>query len=83
VPIVRTFITAVAGIGRMDFWRYLTFSAIGAVLWAAGVTIAGYYLGNIEFVKKNIELILIGVVLLSVIPIIIEFVRHRMQRSAS
>ena len=53
------------------------------MLWAAGVTIAGYYLGNIEFVKKNIELILIGVVLLSVIPIIIEFVRHRMQRSAS
>jgi len=77
VPIVRTFITAVAGIGRMDFGRYFIFSAIGAVLWAAGVTIAGYFLGNIEFVKKNIELILVGVVLLSVIPIVIEWWRHK------
>ena len=54
VPIVRTFITAVAGIGRMDFKRYLIFSAIGGLLWAVGVTLAGYWLGNIEFVKKNI-----------------------------
>jgi membrane-associated protein len=52
VPIVRTFITAVAGVGKMDFKRYLVFSAIGAFLWAVGVTVAGYFLGNIEFVKK-------------------------------
>ena len=58
VPIVRTFITAMAGMGRMDFRRFLTFSAIGGVIWAGGVTILGYFLGNIEFVKKNIELIL-------------------------
>jgi membrane-associated protein len=82
VPIVRTFITAVAGIGRMNFWRYMVFSAIGAVLWAAGVTLAGYYLGNIEFVKKNIELILVGVVVLSVVPIIIEYIRHHRNRAA-
>lgn len=83
VPIVRTFITAVAGIGRMDFKRYLIFSAIGGLLWAVGVTLAGYWLGNIEFVKKNIEIILIAVVLLSIIPIIIEFIRHhRGQRAA-
>lgn len=81
VPIVRTFITATAGIGRMDFRRYLIFSAIGGVLWAVGVTLAGYYLGNIEFVKKNIELILIIVVFLSVIPIAFEYLRHR-RRSA-
>jgi membrane-associated protein len=82
VPIVRTFITAVAGVGKMDFKRYLVFSAIGAFLWAVGVTVAGYFLGNIEFVKKNIELILILVVFVSVIPLIFEFIRHRRERAA-
>jgi membrane-associated protein len=81
VPIVRTFITAVAGVGKMDFKRYLVFSAIGAFLWAVGVTVAGYFLGNIEFVKKNIELILILVVFVSVIPLIFEYVRHRRERA--
>jgi len=77
VPIVRTFITAIAGVGRMDFRKYLIFSAIGGFLWAVGVTLLGYYLGNIEFVKKNIELVLILVVLISVIPFAIEIIRHR------
>lgn len=82
VPIVRTFITAVAGIAKMDFRKYLIYSTVGAVLWAGLVTIAGYYLGNIEFIKKNLELVLIAVVLISVIPIVIEYVRHRRQIKA-
>ena len=81
VPIVRTFITAIAGVGRMDFGRFLTFSAIGAVLWAGLVTLAGYFLGNIEFVKKNVEIILILVVVVSILPIIIEVIKHRRERS--
>jgi membrane-associated protein len=81
VPIVRTFITAMAGMGRMDFRRFLTFSAIGGVIWAGGVTILGYFLGNIEFVKKNIELILLLVIFVSVIPIIVEWIKHRRQRA--
>lgn len=81
VPIVRTFITAVAGIGRMDFGRYALFSAIGALLWAVGVTLAGYFLGTIPFVEQNIELILILVVFVSIVPMIFEFVRHRRQRA--
>lgn len=81
VPIVRTFITAVAGIGRMDFGRYALFSAIGALLWAVGVTLAGYFLGNIPFVEQNIELILILVVFVSIVPMIFEFIRHRRQRA--
>ena len=80
VPIVRTFITAVAGIGRMDFRRFLVFSTIGGVLWAAGVTLAGYFLGTIEFVRDNIELILVLVVFVSVVPIIVEWVRHRREK---
>ncbi len=80
VPIVRTFITAIAGVGRMDFRRFLVFSAIGAVLWAGLVTVAGYFLGNIEFVKKNIELILILVVAISVLPIVVEVIKHRREK---
>lgn len=81
VPIVRTFITAVAGIGRMDFRRFVLFSAIGGVLWAGVVTLAGYFLGSIPFVRENIELILILVVFVSAVPIIFEWIRHRRERA--
>ena len=81
VPIVRTFITATAGVGRMDFRKFIVFSAIGGFLWAVGVTLAGYFLGNIEFVKKNLEFILILVVFVSVVPIIFEYIKHRRQRA--
>jgi len=77
VPVVRTFITVTAGVGRMDRRRYLTYTAIGALLWAVGVTLLGAALGNVEFVKKNIELILLAVVLVSVIPAVIEILRER------
>ena len=77
VPIVRTFITVMAGVGRMDAKRYLTFSFIGGVLWAAGVTLLGFWLGQFEFVRENIELMLILIVLLSVVPIIVEIIRAR------
>lgn len=82
VPIVRTFITAMAGVGRMDFRIYMTYSAIGGIGWAAGVTLLGYWLGNVPFVKEHIELILIGVVGVSVLPIVYEYVRHRRQAAA-
>jgi membrane-associated protein len=80
VPIVRTFITAMAGVGRMDAKKYFTYSAIGGVLWAAGVTVLGYYLGRISFVHDNIELMLILIVLVSVMPIVIEVVKARRLR---
>ncbi|MFI7585794.1 DedA family protein [Spongisporangium articulatum] len=77
VPIVRTFITVTAGVGKMDRRVYLTYSAIGAALWAVGVTLLGHWLGKYEFVHKNIETMLILVVLVSVIPMIVEYWRHR------
>jgi membrane-associated protein len=81
VPIVRTFITAIAGVGRMEPKRYFTYSAIGGVLWASGVTILGYFLGRFDFVHDHIELILVLVVLISIIPIIIELLRSRRKAS--
>jgi membrane-associated protein len=79
VPIVRTFITAMAGVGRMDLRTYVVYSTIGGALWATGVTLAGYYLGTIPFVKDHIELILIGIVAVSIIPIGFETLRHKRQ----
>jgi len=78
VPIVRTFITAMAGVGRMDRRRYFTYSVIGGVLWATGVTLLGYWLGSIPFVRANIELMLIAIVLVSVVPIGFEYLRSRL-----
>ena len=83
VPIVRTFITAIAGVARMDFRRFMIFTAIGGILWAVGVTLAGYFLGTIPFVKENIEAILLLVVLVSVLPIIWEFIKHRREKRAA
>ncbi|MEU1516102.1 VTT domain-containing protein [Streptomyces sp. NPDC005811] len=79
VPIVRTFTPIIAGVSGMKYRSFLVFNIIGGVLWGAGVTLLGSWLGNIEFVKKNIEAILILIVLISVIPIVIEFLRARSQ----
>ena len=77
VPVVRTFITVMAGVGRMEPKRYLTYSLIGGVAWAAGVTLLGFWLGQFAFVRANIELILILIGAVSVLPIAVELVRAR------
>jgi membrane-associated protein len=83
VPIVRTFVTLVAGVGRMDFRRFITYTAIGGIVWACGVTIAGYYLGTIDFIHRNIEAVLILIVVVSLIPMGVEFLlaRRRAKRT--
>lgn len=75
VPIVRTFITAVAGAGRMGFSRFISLSAIGGVLWASGITLLGYWLGNVAFIRNNVEALAIAIVMVSVIPIAIGAMR--------
>ena len=77
VPIVRTFVTLVAGVGRMDFRKFIAYTAIGGILWACGVTILGYYLGNIPFIRNNIEAVLILIVAVSLLPMVVEFLLHR------
>jgi membrane-associated protein len=79
VPVVRTFITAVAGVAGMDRRRFFTYSFIGALLWATGVTLMGYFLGQIAFVGKHIEVMLILIVALSLVPVGVEYLRHRSQ----
>ncbi len=89
VPIVRTFITVTAGVGRMDRRRYLLYSGVGAVLWAGGVTLLGYYLGSIAFVRDHVdsifvivEAILVLVVVASVTPILVDAWRRQRRRRA-
>ena len=81
VPVVRTVITAMAGVGRMNFRTFATYSAVGGVLWAAGLTILGYFLGHLEFVQKNIELISILIVAVSLLPALVEWLRARRESS--
>ena len=80
MPIVRTFVTLVAGVGKMNFRHFITYTAIGGVLWACGVTIAGYFLGNVPFIKNNIDSVLILIVAASVIPMGVEYLLHRRRR---
>lgn len=82
VPVVRTFITAMAGVGRMEFRTFITYSAVGGVLWAAGLTILGYFLGQNAFVQKNIELIAILIIAISLLPAVIEWLRARRDSKA-
>lgn len=77
VPIVRTFITVTAGVGRMDRRKFLGYTAIGAVLWATGITVLGYFLGSVPFIAAHLEAILLLIVLVSVLPAVVEVLRAR------
>jgi membrane-associated protein len=77
VPIVRTFVPTVAGVSSMRYRTFVLYNVVGGVLWGGGVTTLGYFLGEIELVKENIELAAIAIVGLSVLPIVLEFVKHR------
>ncbi|MFB8753440.1 DedA family protein [Streptomyces parvulus] len=80
VPIVRTFAPIVAGAGRMKYRTFLTYNVIGGVAWGTGVTLAGYWLGQIEFIRTNVEAILVLIVVVSVVPIAIEYLRERKKK---
>jgi membrane-associated protein len=77
VPIVRTFTPIVAGIGDMRYRTFVTYNVLGGLLWAVGVTSLGHFLGEIEFIRENIELAILAVVAVSVTPIAIELLRSR------
>jgi membrane-associated protein len=77
VPVVRTFTPVVAGAGHMRYRTFLLFNVLGGSLWGCGVTTGGYFLGQIPFVKSNIEFILIGIVAVSVVPVGVQLLRSR------
>lgn len=77
VPIVRTVAPFVAGAGSMEYPRYIVFCLLGAILWVAGISIIGYQFGNIEIVKKNFEIVILGIIFVSVLPIIWQMIKAR------
>lgn len=77
VPIVRTFSPFVAGMGDMPYSRFLTFSVIGAALWVGLCVTAGHLFGSLPWVKKNFEVVVLGIVFVSVVPMIVEILNHR------
>ena len=77
VPIVRTFAPFVAGMGRMAYPRFLPYSLAGGVFWIGSLTYAGYHFGNLPLVRQNLSIVIIGIVVLSLLPGLIEFLRSR------
>jgi membrane-associated protein len=77
VPIVRTFAPFVAGIGRMSYWKFISYNVIGGIGWVAVFVFGGYFFGNIPFVKRNFSLVLLFIIIISMVPGAVEFVRHR------
>jgi membrane-associated protein len=77
VPIVRTFAPFVAGVGKMNYRRFITFNVIGGIMWVTIFITLGALFGNIPFVKNNFEIVTLGIVFISILPMIFEFVRAR------
>jgi membrane-associated protein len=77
VPIIRTFAPFVAGIGRMSYGYFITYNFVGGIVWVALFTLAGYFFGNIPFVKSNFEFVIVAIILISVVPIFIEWWKAR------
>lgn len=78
-PIIRTFAPFVAGMGHMDYRRFLAFSLGGSIAWVGSFVLGGYFFGNIPFIKQNLTLVMLAIILVSVLPGIIGYLRHRFQ----
>jgi membrane-associated protein len=81
VPIVRTFAPFVAGVAQMPYSRFAAFNVFGGIGWVILMTFSGYFLGNVEFIRRHFEKVVVGIVLVSVLPMAIEYIRHK--RSAA
>ncbi|CAI8957465.1 DedA family protein DedA [Pseudomonas sp. IT-347P] len=77
LPIIRTFAPFVAGVARMPYPRFFAFSVLGTVLWVGGLVTLGYFFGNVPFIKKNLSLLVVAIILLSLVPMILGVVRSR------
>jgi membrane-associated protein len=77
VPIVRTFAPFVAGIGSMNYSKFISYNVVGAIIWVTGLTLAGYYLAENTFVKDNFEKVILGIIFISVVPILFEYIRSK------
>ncbi len=82
VPIVRTFAPFVAGVGTMHYGRFISYNVIGGFSWVTLFLFMGYFFGNIPFVRANFELVIIGIILVSVVPMFVEYMKARNEKKA-
>lgn len=80
VPIVRTFAPFVAGVAEMDYKKFFSFDILGGVIWIGSLTFAGYFLGEIPWIRTNIEKVALGIIFISILPIIIEFLKAKFSK---
>lgn len=81
IPIIRTFAPFVAGIGYMTYGRFMFYNVVAGIAWVAFFVLGGYYFGNIPFVKNNFGLVVVAIIIISTLPAVVEFLRHRYLRS--
>lgn len=77
MPIIRTFAPFVAGVGKMDYKKFITFNAIGGIVWVSGISLIGYSFGNIPFVEKNFSIVIIAIIMISLLPAIFELIKNK------
>ncbi len=80
VPIVRTLAPFVAGISKMHYGTFIKYNFIGGTIWVFGITLAGYFLGTIPFIKNNFEIVVMAIIVFSLVPIVVEFVKEKMKK---
>ncbi len=77
LPLLRTFAPFVAGVGRMAYWRFSVFNLLGALLWVVSLTLAGFFFGNLPWIKQNLSVVIIGIIAVSLLPVFIGWLQHR------
>ncbi|MGC2518601.1 MAG: DedA family protein [Burkholderiales bacterium] len=83
MPILRTFAPFVAGIARMSYLRFTAYNLAGALLWVVSLVYTGYWFGNVPFIRQNLTLVILGIIALSLLPLPIEYLRHRLNKAKS
>lgn len=82
VPFIRTFAPFAAGVGKMNYRKFVSFDILGGALWIGGLTTAGYLLGEVEFIRKHIDLVCLGIIGISVLPIVVTMIKNKMAAKA-
>ncbi|HYT15480.1 MAG TPA: DedA family protein [Burkholderiales bacterium] len=82
IPILRTFAPFVAGIARMTYMRFTAYNVAGALAWVLSLTYAGYWFGNVPFIRQNLTWVILGIIALSLTPLLFEYLRHRLNKAA-
>ena len=81
IPIIRTFAPFVAGVGEMSYGKFISYNVFGGIIWTALFTFGGYFFGNLSFVKRNFSFVIVAIILISVMPAVIEYLRGRRRPS--